>query len=110
MAVNKTVVIDGKEVRFRASAAVPRLYRNRFGKDIFTDLNKLSGQTEFDVESLEMFENIAYIMAYHADPTIPQTADDWLEGFNTFSIYEVLPEIVELWGMNMKSNVNSKKK
>ena len=31
MALTKTVRIDGKDVVFRASAAVPRLYRNRFG-------------------------------------------------------------------------------
>ena len=37
----KTVLISGKEVRFRSSAAVPRLYRIKFKRDIFKDLSKL---------------------------------------------------------------------
>ena len=49
-----------------------------------------------EIEDLEIFENVAYIMAFHADPTIPKTIDEWLEQFEMFSIYEVLPEIMEL--------------
>ena len=59
--------------------------------------------------SLEMFENIAYIMAKHADPAIPDTPEDWLDAFNTFSIYQVLPKIIELWGLNFQTQVDSKK-
>ncbi len=49
-----------------------------------------------------MFENIAYTMAKHADPQIPNEVDEWLDGFNTFSIYQVLPQLIELWGLNVK--------
>lgn len=63
-----------------------------------------------DSFSLEMFENIAYIMAKHADPTIPDTVEDWLDEFNTFSIYQVLPELIDLWGMNVATQAESKKK
>ncbi len=52
------------------------------------------------IEDLEIFENVAYIMAYHADHSIPGTIDDWLDEFEMFSIYQVLPEILELWGAN----------
>ena len=45
---------------------------------------------------LQKFENIAYIMAKHADPGIPDTPEEWLDEFNTFSIYQVLPKIIEL--------------
>jgi hypothetical protein len=52
MAVTKTVEIDGKEVTFRASAAIPRLYRNKFHRDIYKDLNELQkGIDENDPES-----------------------------------------------------------
>ena len=33
--------IDGKPVKFKATAAVPRLYRIKFGQDIIQDLDKL---------------------------------------------------------------------
>ena len=59
--------------------------------------------------SLEMFENIAYIMAKHADPSIPDSPEKWLDEFITFSIYQVLPKIIELWGLNVQTDVESKK-
>ena len=37
----KTINIGGQEVRFRSSAAIPRLYRLKFGRDIFGDLSAL---------------------------------------------------------------------
>ena len=48
-------------------------------------------------------------MAYHADPAIPGTIEDWLDQFDMFSIYQVLPEILEMWGTNMMTDVASKK-
>ncbi|WP_337483758.1 hypothetical protein, partial [Porcipelethomonas sp.] len=63
-----------------------------------------------DIESLEVFENIAYIMARHAAPeNVPDSPDEWLEQFNTFSIYEILPQLIELWGLNIETQVESKK-
>ena len=117
MAITKKIEIDGKEVLFRASAAIPRLYRIKFRRDIYKDLAQLEKAVDQNVEegsmldtfSLELFENIAYMMARHADPTIPDTPEEWLEDFNTFSIYQVLPQIIELWGLNIESEVKSKK-
>ena len=113
----KTVLVSGKEVRFRSSAAVPRLYRIKFKRDIFKDLTKLEasykGKTEdgaeIQIEDLEIFENVAYIMAWHADPTIPGTIEEWLDEFEMFSIYEILPEILDLWGSNLVTDIQSKK-
>ena len=54
-------------------------------------------------------ETIAFIMAKHADPSIPDTPEEWLDNFNTFSIYQVLPQLIELWGLNVKTDVEAKK-
>lgn len=48
-------------------------------------------------------------MAYHADKKIPESIDDWLEQFEMFSIYEILPEILTLWGVNLETEIDSKK-
>ena len=48
-------------------------------------------------------------MATHADPSIPDSPEEWLVNFNTFSIYQVLPKIIELWGLNVQTDVQSKK-
>ena len=118
MGMVKKIEIDGKEVLFKASAAIPRLYRIRFQRDIYRDLAALEkaigdkdGETsDLDLFSLEMFENIAYIMAKHADSNVPDSPEEWLDGFNTFSIYQVLPQIIELWGLNVRAESESKKK
>lgn len=116
MAIEKKITVDGKPVSFRASAAVPRIYRAKFGKDLFRDMSLLVSQVEkrtdgsLPVESLETFENIAYVMAKHADKTIPDNVEEWLDGFDVFSVYQVLPEIVDLWGLNTKTDVEAKKK
>ena len=117
MALTKTITIDGKEVTFRASAAIPRLYRVKFHRDIYRDLDALQkamgGSDEkastLDTFSLELFENISFVMARHADPSIPDTPEEWLEQFNTFSIYQILPEIISLWGLNIQTDVAVKK-
>lgn len=117
MSLIKNLEIDGKQVPFKASAAIPRIYRIKFGRDIYKDLSGLEKavgkdkeeSSSLDLFSLEMFENIAYVMAKHADPTIPDTPEEWLDEFNTFSIYQILPQLIELWGLNVKTDVEAKK-
>lgn len=117
MGMTANIEIDGKQVPFRASAAIPRIYRIRFHRDIYKDLKSLEGAVDsndaenstLDSFNLEMFENIAYVMAKHADKSIPDSPEEWLDQFNTFSIYQVLPKIIELWGLNVQTDVASKK-
>ena len=115
--IERTIEISGKQVQFRSSATVPRLYRAKFKRDIFKDLTKLEKSftkktengDELQIEDLEIFENVAYIMAFHADPSIPKTIEEWLDQFEMFSIYQVLPQILELWGENLMTDVQAKK-
>lgn len=112
--LEKTVKVGDMDVKFRSSATIPRLYRIKFKRDIFKDLSKLektfkANDGAFEIEDLEIFENVAYIMAYHADKSIPGSIEDWLDQFEMFSIYEILPEILELWGANLETEVQYKK-
>ena len=118
MGITKIIRIDEKDVVFKASAAIPRIYRLKFQRDIYKDLSDLqkavdssrAEESNLDLLSLELFENIAYIMAKHADPTtVPDSPEEWLDEFSTFSIYQVLPQIIELWGLNVQSDVEAKK-
>ena len=118
MSIVKKIEIDGQEVAFKAGAAIPRIYRLKFQRDIYKDLSVLEksigsndeSESSLDLFSLEMFENIAFIMAKHADASIPDTPEEWLDNFNTFSIYQVLPELIKLWGLNIRTDVEAKKK
>ena len=118
MGITKIIRIDEKDVVFKASAAIPRIYRLKFQRDIYKDLSDLqkavdssrAEESNLDMLSLELFENIAYIMAKHADPTtVPDSPEEWLDEFSTFSIYQLLPQIIELWGLNVQSDVEAKK-
>lgn len=118
MAVTKKIEIDGQEVEFKASAAIPRLYRVKFGRDIYKDLRVLEKSvgtndpegSNLDMFSLELFEQLAWLMAKHCRPDkVPDSIDEWLERFNTFSIYQVLPELIDLWGLNVQQQVAAKK-
>lgn len=117
--MDKIIEIDGKEVKFRATARTPRLYRAIIGRDMIKDMNTLrkafegkqKNDEDLSVTDLQIFEDTAYIMARHANPDIEEkTADEWLDTFNMFSIYEVLPSILELWALNNQTTSVSKKK
>ena len=126
--MEKIINIGGKEVKMRASALIPRLYRFRFGRDIIRDMtalkkafNKKNELPEDATEeqkqdaalsemNLMIFENVAYIMAKHADPSIPDDPNEWLDGFEMFSIYEILPEILQMWKLNNETTSKPKKK
>lgn len=110
-----TIDIDGKEVGFKATALTPRIYRHKIGRDLITDMNKLrkaytkaeqakteeeKRDTQLSVVDLEIFENVAWIMAKQYNNKIEDTADEWLDTFKIFSVYKVLPQILQLWNMN----------
>lgn len=136
--MKKDIKINGITCHFKSSAAIPRIYRNKFRRDIFVDMAKVQknldaneklrnemreqakkkgeefDETQFEsqipIDSLEMFENIAYLMHKHGDSSQPDNIDDWLDQFETFNIYEILPAIVEMWGIEREQMSSAKKK
>ena len=85
MAIQKNITIDGIEVPFKASAAVPRLYRLKFCRDIYKDFAALKTEvTEGDENKSEI-------------------------GIESLEVFEILPQLIELWGLNTATQVESKK-
>lgn len=109
--MKKTLIIDGKEVSFKATASTTIRYRKKFGCDLIKDLNKLKeiNGNEISSEVLEIFAKFAYIMAKQADETIPEDMWDWLDGFEVFSYEEVYTEIMDLWAESLGTTVEIKK-
>lgn len=114
-----TIKIDGKDVRFKATAAVPMLYRMKFRRDLLQDIQQVAEALKgkettgenLPLHALTMFECMAYIMAKHADPSMEANSpEEWLEGFSTMSIYAVFPVIEALWAGNMERLEEAKKK
>lgn len=82
-----------------------------------------AAMTEMD---LEIFENVAWVMLKHAaefrevdgervlmngDMMVGRSPDEWLERMDgVFSVYDVLPVILELWGANQQTTSAPAKK
>lgn len=111
--MKKTINIAGIDVVFKASGSTTLAYRRLFNSDIFRDIKKVQPQAEsgqMDAEALETFLKIAYTMAKQGNPSIPDDIEEWLDQFEMFDIYYVLPQILELWGNNMMQIEEPKKK
>lgn len=125
-------VEEGRNINFKASAFSPIAYNKLFpGRDFLRDMNALNEKNEknkekeekresegsiFDMDDYILFSRIAYLFAYQGLAPSPREtpeqrefvqkyrdALEWIDTFNTFSIYEILPEIMELWYKNDKT-------
>lgn len=112
--MEKIINVNGIDIKFKATASTTRRYREKFGKDLFKDIatlqKNITDENGLTIDDLTCFENVAYIMAWQADNTISPDPDEWLDQFEMLSIYEVLPQLIELWGMNTAELVDVKKK
>jgi len=108
--IEKTLLVDGNEIPFRTSAALPRLYRQYFGSDVFIDLNNIqtkvgkNKKTELPASTLSIIENLAFCMAKHADPSITDDVNEWLGQFSTTAIYMVAQDILLMWNEEQKTS------
>lgn len=123
--MDKIITIDGRDIKFRATARTPRLYRMLTNRDMIKDMNFLakgfsdakdkknedSIMSKLSTEHLIIFEDSAFVMAKQADPDMAEkTADEWLDTFNMFDIYEIFPQLMDLWNLNTATTAESKKK
>lgn len=119
--MDKILKIDGRDVKFRATAGTPRLYRLLTMRDIVKDINALTkhfkevqedeGIEELSIEDLTIFENVAFTMAKHANPDMPEkSVEEWLDTFEMFSIWQILPQLLDLWRLNVLQTSQPKKK
>lgn len=101
--MEKTIEIDGKQIRFKSTAATPLRYKAQFGKDYFAEILKLNKLSDFKGDNLEILENanfelfynIIWVLAKTADKSIPEPME-WLDSFETFPLGEIIPEIQDL--------------
>lgn len=118
---------EGRSFNFKASAFSPIMYNKLFpGRDFLKDMECLKEKNDeeadsFNMEHYEHFVRVAYTFAYQGlAPTPRKTKEqeefrekypdawDWIDSFRTFSIYEILPEIIDLWYTNEKKVAESK--
>lgn len=121
--MEKTVIIDGKQVRFKATGGLGYRYKAQFGRELIQDLiaieqatltvdaTKLLGKKSKEArelavayamtgQALEMIYNVLWCMAKAADETIPDP-QTWLDSFETFDVWDIWSELEDIAGVNM---------
>lgn len=109
--MEKTIEIDGKQVRFKSTAATPLRYKAQFGKDYFSEIVKMKGLEKLknskDISKalakidFDTFYNIIWVLAKTADKTIPEPMA-WLDGFEEFPLMDIIPQIQDLIILSMQ--------
>jgi len=113
--MERTIEIDGKQVRFKSTAATPLRFKAQFKKDYFAEIIKLNKLSKFkedktNYEALEsadfeVFYNIIWTLAKTADKSIPEPIA-WLDEFEEFPLFEIIPQIQDL----ITASIQTKKK
>ncbi|MBG9537713.1 prophage pi2 protein 40 [Bacillus thuringiensis] len=118
--MEKTITIDGKQVRLKSTAATVKRYKAQFRRDLFADMLKLgviapsnpqAGAT-IDLANADLskvdFEVVYDLVWLYAKTANSEIADPitWLDGFDEFPISEILPEIMDM----IQSTMGAKKK
>lgn len=118
--MEKTILIDGHEVKLKTNGSTPMRYKAQFKRDylaeivrmmkLFSLLNK-DDLTDLEYEELDKVDmsivyNIVWTYAKTADDSVPEPIV-WFESFDEFPILDVTLQIVELATNSLRS---SKKK
>ena len=112
--MEKTLTIDGREVRFKSTAATSIRYKAQFQSDFFADLLKMHALTKLNLDSeeinydmlrhfdTEVLYNLFWVMAKTADKSIPDPMT-WLDEFDEFPVFEIFDELQELIMKNLQT-------
>ena len=110
--MEKTLTIDGKLVRFKATAATLLRYKSATGREFLADCSRLEqfvtigedGQTQIrNVEAMNL--DVAYATAWAMAKTADKGIADmltWLDEFDEFDVCIVLRELLPMLRNFMK--------
>ncbi|PEQ03692.1 hypothetical protein [Bacillus toyonensis] len=123
--MEKTISIDGKQVKLKSTAATVKRYKAQFRRNLFADMMGLGAistltspdgsQQPIDTSNLDLskvdFElvyDLTWLFAKTADPSIPDPMT-WLDKFEEFPIEEIMPDIMELVQVTMGAKKKNRK-
>lgn len=123
--------IFGTDHKLKMSAATPRIYRAKFGKDVIVQMDamyerlsnegkkkdeekkdeeKKDDSVSFTPEELEMMENLIFVCNRQAEPEQPEDIFEWLASFEIGAITGTYGTIMKMWEDNLNQTSTSKKK
>ena len=112
--MEKTIVIDGKNIKLKSNALLPLIFKTNFGRDIFEVQSQVFGlgreglniRQMRDIECLGI-QQVVWAMAKAADKNI-SPFEDWLSQFDEFPIFDFFNEILDLFLSNVSSTTKIK--
>ena len=115
--MEKTIVIDGKHVRFKSTGATPLRYKAQFHKDFFVDILKLNSlkklkmgenltAKDIEIVDFDVLYNITWVMAKTANSSIPEPLE-WLDSFDEFPLMDIVPQVQDLIGSSLQAKKKS---
>lgn len=136
--MQKIINIDGRDVKFKASASFIYRYKQQFGKDLLTlvmpliksaidalnrfyamqsnkqvDINTLITDLNLSgaIEKLEIVDlfNIIWVMAKTANRDIADPVE-WYDEFDVFPVFDVARELMDIFLPSLFITEESKKK
>lgn len=123
--------IFGTDHKLKMSAATPRIYRAKFGKDVIVQMDamyerlsnegkkkdeekkdeeKKGDSVSFTPEELEMMENLIFVCNRQAEPEQPEDIFEWLASYEIGAITGTYGTIMKMWEDNLHQTSTSKKK
>ena len=114
--MEKIIMIDGREVKFKSTGAFLLRYKSQFGRDALQDIYKLQNSIDennnivnIDTLNLEAFYDLIWTLAKTADPSLPPPME-WLDTFSEFPLIDIISELIDMVFSCLISTVESKKK
>ncbi len=124
--MEKILTIDSRQVKFKSTGGFLLRYKMQFGRDAIGDLLKLEKAVSkikesekkkgkrkeidakvFDALDLTIFFNLIWVLAKTAEPKILPPMD-WLDTFDEFPIWDIIPELEDMLMSTIKSSVKVK--
>lgn len=110
--MQKTILIGGKEVALRASAATTYRYTQIFHEEFF-DAMKTLNDGENSAAGIDVIGKLAYIMAAQASGEDMNSLSkdgyiEWLDGFEFSDFSDALADVVEIFMGSSTGNVPPK--
>lgn len=101
--MEKTLTIDGRQVKFKSSGGTLMRYRNQFNSEFFADLAALNNaQNDPTKINFAVVENMIWAFAKTANECIPDP-QTWYDSFEEIDILEVWGELSELTAKALKT-------
>ena len=115
--MEQTIKLSEKEVELKATAKLPLIYMAAFGEDIMQVQGKIFAivQPDGTLDLSRMSEincvgvmQIIWSMAKCAEGDKVPAFEEWLEEFETFPIFDVLFDVLDLFFANMQTTTRIK--